>query len=154
MKYIFSLLLVCSSYLSFGQMTVSDLIKIHSMNVDQFETYAIKKGFSFESIKINNEYKHESYVYLKGKGVNTRYLVLYTKYFDAGKNVLYQTSNSSEFLNIKKEIKKKEFTLINEEVNEGNLFRKYRNNKYEITLVNGKTKTENEIYFEINLNEY
>jgi hypothetical protein len=57
-------------------------------------------------------------------------------------------------LNIKKEIKKKEFTLINEEVNEGNLFRKYRNNKYEITLVNGKTKTENEIYFEINFNEY
>ena len=93
MKYIFSLLLVFSFNISFGQMTLNEMMKVYNMDMDQFETYALNKGYEFYKVK-NNEYIY-GHTYLKGVGKNTKYLTLNTRYFDNGSNVTYQTSNTN-----------------------------------------------------------
>jgi hypothetical protein len=136
MKYIFSLMLVCSSFLSFGQMTVSDMFKINSMDMDELESYSLGKGFTFNRIEDNENYK--GHVYTKGKGDDTKYLTLYTEYFHKGKHVSYQTSNSDELLKIKNQMKNFGFVLYNEKTFEGALVKDYKNDKYNIRLISEK----------------
>jgi hypothetical protein len=136
MKYIFSLLMIFSSYLSFGQMTVSDMVKINSMDMDELESYSLGKGFTFHRIEDNVNYK--GHVYTKGKGDDTKYLTLYSEYFDKGKYVSYQTSNSNELLKIKNQMKNIGFVLYNEKTFEGALVKDYKNNKYNLRLISEK----------------
>jgi hypothetical protein len=151
MKYIFSLLLICSSYLSFSQMTVSDLIKIHSMNLDQLETYCLGKGFTFYQWLNNENYKGHWYV--KGKGENKKNLLFHTEFYDMGKYVAYYTSNSNEYLNIKNQMKTFGFVLYSEETFDGTISKKYRNSKYQINLDNVRNKDES-IEYAIDLFRY
>jgi hypothetical protein len=115
-------------------MTVSDLLKVYDMDMDKFESYSLEKGFSFYKILDNENYKGQ--VYEKGTGNNTKYLSLFTKYFNEDKHVSYQTSNPNEILNIKNQFKTSGFSLFNEKTIEGRPIREYINhNKYMITII-------------------
>jgi hypothetical protein len=150
MKYIFSLFLVCTSYFSFGQMTVSDMMKIYNMDLDQFETYAIRKGYHFYEVKSSeNTFGHS---YQKGTGNNTKYLTLYNKFFLYGSNLSYQTSNSNEYLLLKNELKTKGFLLKSSETFEGTINKIYKYNSWVISIYTGKNEENNE-FFEINLKQ-
>ena len=152
MKYFFSLMLVCSSYLSFGQMTVSDMVKINNMNLDEFETYALERGYTFKEIKDKKERAY-GHTYMQGRGITTKYLTLYTKYIGGFNLVTYQTSSSSEFLNIKNQLKTLGFVLRTEEHYDGTPYKEYRNNKYEMSIYTGAGE-DGTNFFEISLNKF
>jgi len=147
MKYILFIFFICSSYFSFGQMTVSEMMKIYKMDMDQFETYALSKGYKFnELVNDENSYGHE---YIKGYSENTKYLTLYSSFFSRGINVNYQTSNTNEYLNFKNQLKNLGFVLHSEETFKDEPVKVYRNKTYEIRIYIMK----NEIY-EIGLFKY
>lgn len=156
MKFIFSILLICSSYFSFGQMTLSELMRVYNMDMDQFETYAIGKGYEFSSFKKGENVNGISYV--KGVGKDTKYIKLYDNWYSEGSLVQFQTSVSSEIVNIKNQLKSIGFKLCKSEFlddNEGTQVKKYRNNKFEIRIY---TTPPNDntfcVVYEINLSKY
>ena len=147
MKYIFSILLIFSFNLSFGQMTPSEMMKIYKMDFDQFETYSIGKGYKFDNLK-NDEYRY-GHCYTKGNRYNTKYLTLCNPYFDEGVKVTYQTSNSNEYLNFKNQMIKLGFVLYSKDDFNDEPYKVYRNNKYQIYLFTMKDNI-----FEISLSKY
>jgi hypothetical protein len=150
MKYIFSLLLIFSFNISFGQMTVSEMMRVYKMDLDQFETYSISKGFQFLEVTSNENYFGHKYG--KGPGKNTKYLTLYTNFFKHGKYLTYQTSNSNEYLNFKNDLKSKGFIVSSTKSFEGSIEKIYMLNKWEFTIYTGSGGKDHQI-FEIDLGQ-
>ena len=154
MKYIFALLLVFSFNLSFGQMTLNELMRVYNMNFDQFETFAISKGY--EIYKIYND-KENSVSYTKGYGKDTKYLALFgVSYnsFNKGINVSYQTGNPTEYLKIKNEMKNLGFKLFDSYFSLDSQVKEYRNNKFQLIIYTIPPKDNNSVHYEINLQKY
>ncbi len=147
MKYILSLFLVCASYTSFSQITVSDMIKVYNMDFDQFETFSILKGFELNEIQ-NNKQK-SGHVYVKGVDENTKYLSLHTNHYGF-KKVCYQTSNSIEYLTIKDELKSKGFTLISTDNFNGDIIKTFKLNEWEFRVFR---TNNNGIVYEMRLSQ-
>ena len=117
------------------------------MDMDQFETFSISKGYQFYELKKSENYFGHTYV--KGYGENTKYLTLYNKYFSYGNNVTYQTSNSNEYLNFKNQIKNYGFVLHSEDTFNEDPYRVFRNKTYEIIIYTLKGGD-----FEISMKKY
>ena len=158
MKYIFSLILVCSSYLSLGQMSVSEMMKVYYMDLDKFETFAITKGYQFDEVDgdkneagevTSNTFGHG---YKKGTGKETKYLTLYTTYFEDGKCLQYQTSNSNEYLKIKSELIAMRFILESTNTFKGKVNKIYNLNRWNLSIFIGKSESGNEV-FEISIKQ-
>lgn len=131
-NFYFLLLFIFPFYLN-AQLTINDMKMILKMDLDKFETFALKRGYAFNKIiDDNNIY---GLIFKKGHGRETRYMSLYSKYFEYGKATVYQITNKSEYLNLKKQIEENGFKLLNIENYDGSLFKYYTNNVYEITLV-------------------
>lgn len=154
MKYIFSLLLVCSSYFSFSQMTLNELIKVYNMDMDQFETYAIAKGYEFNKFKKDENVNGT--IYAKGVGKQTKYLAFYDLYFSDGKNVNFQTGNPSEMINIKNQLKSFGFKLSESYFNEnGTQTRLYKKGKFELGIYTTPPNDEYDfVWYEISYKKY
>lgn len=153
MKYIFSLLLVFSFNISFGQMTVSEMIKIYGMDLDEFETFALGKGFELHEIK--NDEKINGVVYIKNRGLYPYYLELDLLNVYHGKLVSFQTSINSEFVSIKNQLKILGFKLFNDENSfidekQSMIVRSYKNIKWKVIITQDKIisygKTDTNIY--------
>ena len=56
MKFVFTLLLISFSTIAFSQMTFKKLVKIYKMDMDQFEEYAINRGYKFHDFKKDEDY--------------------------------------------------------------------------------------------------
>ena len=121
------------------------------MNMDDFESYALGKGFTFEKIYESENQKGNAYG--KGKGENTKYLIRYTKFFGYGETVSYQTHNSTDALNFKNQMKTLGFALYEEDTIDGAISKSYRNGKYDINIISGKNEM-NGNSFEITLYKY
>lgn len=147
MKYILSILFTCSTYFSYSQMSLTDFYRIYNMDFDQFETYAISKGYEFLEIK-NDEHRN-GHTYTKGSGLNTKFLTLCNRYFEEGIHIAYQTSNSKEYLNIKNEMKNAGYFLYSENTFLDEPYKIFRNNKYEIYLMTMSNST-----YEITLSKF
>lgn len=134
MKFVFTLLLISFSSVSFSQMTFNDIIKIYKMDMDQFEEYAIIRGYDF--FEFIREDKRNGVSYTKGEGKETRYLNLCDIYLDYGKTVQFQTGVSSEILRIKTEIKKYGYKLYDSYFleNKNTKVDGYRNGKFELSI--------------------
>lgn len=151
MKFKFLLLFFIST-INYAQITLNDMKTIIKMDFDSFETFAMKRGFSYQEIEETDAL--EKVVYMKGRGEKTKYITLYKKYFDFNKkNVVYQTDNQNEYLLFKKQLKEQGFSLFDtyQFEEKGVLFKKYRDKKYELTLATGKNET-NTVTYEISLN--
>lgn len=140
MKYILIIILICSSHFALGQLTVSDMIKVYNMDLDQFETYAIMKGYEFHSIDKTDDFF--GHVYLKGKGQNTKYIELYTKWFSYGKKSGYQTSNSTELINFKNDLKNKGFILIDTYDFKGRAVKTYKLKNWQLSIFTSNESDE------------
>jgi hypothetical protein len=97
--FFFSLLLFSVAY---GQVSIQELISVSKMDSEGFEIYAMNKGFSFHNLK-NNE-NTEGIAMFNGKIGNERYLIWYSKYFNDKYASNYQTANTSELVELYKEI--------------------------------------------------
>ena len=149
MKYIFSLFLVFSFIFSFGQINPSEMFKIYEMNFDQFETYALNKGYEIDE-PVNQDGLH-GVRYVKGLGYNRSYISLYDVFVFNRKTVDYQLKNSNQFLNFKTQLKNMGFRLYSSENYTGkdgdkSLHNIYRNKIWEFSInsIQGG-------YYEINL---
>ena len=156
MKYFKTTLILFSlvfnySY-SFGQsFSLTDLIKMSKMNVDDFDTYVTAKGYAFhEEIDETNRqgvgyaYNLDSYT-LKA----TKFIELYQRHYNNRYFIYYQTLDKKEYLNIKNQIKALGFTLKDTSVFKSD------NGKVSNNFVYRKGKAEIDIYarynsFEIN----
>ena len=150
MKYFITLSLLCVTIFSFGQMSLSEIIKVNKMDMDQFETYAISKGYEFHKFQKDENYNGQSYV--KGTGKSTKYLTLYDSYFSYGTNVTYQTSSSTELLNIKNQLKSLGFNFFNSGTSGESQYKEYKNSKYELSIYTIPPDEEDDaVKYEINL---
>jgi len=137
MKYIFSLLLFFSFNFSFGQMTISEMIKVYGMDLDEFETFALGKNFELHEIK--NDENIDGVVYIKNRGIYPYYLELDILNVYHGKLVSFQTSINSEFASIKNQLKILGFKLFNDENSlidkkKSMIIRSYKNLKWKVTI--------------------
>ena len=129
MKYIFFLVLVCTSYFSFSQMTVSEIIRVYKMNIDQFEKYAIGNHFVLdESNKDSTEVDYKII-----QDTVKRYLYYFNHSEKRGKLISYRTSSRHEYIKFENELK----TLGFKKVFESNIrvtqkYKTYKNKNLEI----------------------
>jgi hypothetical protein len=124
MKYLLCIVLVFATVKSYSQLSLNEMLAVYKMDLDQYEIFALKKGYHFSGIKDTEHAFSASYV--KGKGENTRYIDLYTKYFDLGRCVTYQTSINNELLSFREQMKNSGFRLSSTENIEGNLRKLYK----------------------------
>lgn len=109
------------SVFGFSQISVSDMIKIYSMNYDQFEDFTLNRGWEIQEVKKNDDY--DGITYRKINLLKIEFISLYQRWFDYGKNVNYQTHDGENYLKFKEELKKLDFKLIStksETINEQN----------------------------------
>lgn len=88
-------------------------MNIYNMDFDQFETYALKKGYIIDEA-INKDKLH-GVSYVKGLGDSRSYIALYDVFVVNEKTVNYQIKNSNEFLKFKTVIKTMGFKLYSTE---------------------------------------
>lgn len=133
MKYIFSIILVFSFNLSFSQMTVSEMIRVYNMDMDQFETYAISKGYDLSEFQQDKDF--DGVKYGIGLGKETRHLSLFDEYYLNGKTVEFQTRIPNELLNIKTQLKNFGFKLYKSYLfNKKQQVKLFRNKIFELAI--------------------
>jgi hypothetical protein len=132
MKYILSLLFLFSFNVSFGQITINELIKMFNMDSDQFESYAISKGYTLDHFI--NEEGASGINYFKEDDVNSKGLQFFTEYFLYGKYIEYTTWIPIEASNFKSSIKNIGYKLENSYIQEGVKFETYANLIYSISI--------------------
>jgi hypothetical protein len=141
MKYIFSIFLVSMSYFSYGQITVSEMMRVYEMDYDQFETFALSKNFELDKVKKDENI--DGYVYIKNRGLYPNYLEFDIYDRNYGKMVSFQTSINSEFLSLKIQLENLGFKLVNSNLplivgNESSFARLYKNAKWKIYISHAK----------------
>lgn len=138
-KYIFVICLFLFTFFSsYSQVTLNDMIKIHSMNIDEFETFCLKNNFEINEIIDTGLISGITYV--KGFGNETRYIHFYKKYIRLDKRISYETSDNNEILTFKKNLNDLGFKIIESDFykNQNGDNRKktvYRNQSFEVTII-------------------
>lgn len=148
MKFLFTLLFVIGSYVSFGQISLNDLISVYKMDFDQFETFSLNKGYTFEKTEDTEDVFRVCYV--RGTGLDTKYLSLYSKFYLDGTCVIYQTSRESDYLKFKDQMSAKGLRLTATENFDGSLKKVYKNREWEVNIYSGIGSDELP-YYEISL---
>jgi hypothetical protein len=114
-------------------MTAAELTKVYNMNFDQFERFAISKGFEFDEFDYDDSKNGISYV--KGVGKQTKYLSLYDKFYSHTINVGYQTTSTTEILNIKTQFKNFGYKVANSYfMDDGTKVEEYQNTKFSFKI--------------------
>jgi hypothetical protein len=132
MKYLLCVFLAFATVKSYSQLSLNEMLAVYKMNLDQFEIFALKKGYYFSKIKDTEDTFGASYV--KGKEENTKYITLYTKFFDVGRCVTYQTSINSELISFREQMKNLGFILISTKNSDGALVKTYKKDKRTINI--------------------
>tara|TARA_A100001035_G_scaffold277331_1_gene273957 strand:- start:3485 stop:3949 length:465 start_codon:yes stop_codon:yes gene_type:complete len=70
------LLLLFIPLVSFGQISISDLIKVGKMDMESFEIYALEKGYRFEDLQ--NTDSNKGLKMKKSNGSRAEFLTLYS----------------------------------------------------------------------------
>lgn len=119
-----------------AQITLNEMMSVLSKDIDNFETFSLKKGFIFKEIIKTNQ--KDGIAFAKGIGKDTKHIVLYSSYFEVGKKVFfYQTSLETDYLLIKKQLIEQGFKIIDTYDLDGDLYKLYKNNFYTIELKTG-----------------
>jgi len=100
---------------SLGQtFTLSELIKMSKMDVDNFDTYVTAKGFVFSKEDIDDNYQGVEYAFELNRTDRTKalkFLTLYQRFYFYKYAIAYQTIYKKEYLAIKNQIKALGFKL-------------------------------------------
>jgi len=155
MRYFFSLLFIFSCSVSFGQMTLPELLKIFKMDSDNFEVYALSKGYSFN--KFYNSENEDGICYVKGVSKQTKYLKFYTQFFSHGTTVIYQSTNTTEIINLKTQCKSSGYKLNTTYFMDDNTTKveEFRNGRFQLSVYTIPPDDEyNWVTYEIAFFEY
>ena len=101
------LLLLFIPLVSFGQISISDLIKVGKMDMESFEIYALEKGYRFEDLQNKDSYK--GLKMKKSNGSRTEFLTLYLDHNIV--NVKYKGPVQERLVSIYKELKSLGFKI-------------------------------------------
>lgn len=134
MRFILSLLLFFSTTVSFAQMTLAELIKIYNMDSDKFEIHAISKGYAFN--KFYNNENEDGICYVKGVQKQTKYLKFYNQFFSNGTTIIYQTTNTTEIINLKTQCKSLGYKLVETSFMDDNTTKieEFKNGKFQLSV--------------------
>ncbi len=114
-------------------MTLLEIQKVYKMNFDQFEAFAITKGYEFEMFVNDEDMNGISYV--KGIGKATKYIRIYDKFFHYKKHLSYEIGDTNEILNLKTQLRNSGFKIVDTYFNEkSDKVETYRNNLFEFVL--------------------
>jgi len=113
-------------------MTVSEMLKVYNMNMDQFKSYALKKGYTMPNTVTDEE--HTSTSYQIGKGDKSNVLQYTFEYNNSNNLLSYYTSDINEIYSIKKQLKLLSFSLLRGNPSDTPLNVFYGNAKYFIFL--------------------
>ena len=122
--------------------------------MDQFETFAINKGYQLE--KFDRDKYVNGIVYVSGVENDVKYIDYYDKYFWYGSKVGYQTGNTNEILNLKKQIKSLGFKLYNSSFKEKNIKQEiFRNKVFELSILTFPPDDERiSVWYEIDFHKH
>ena len=135
MKTTLLFLSVFLSVISHSQITVRDLIKVAKMDRESFEIYAMNNGYSYDEIKIGEDYN--KLVYRKRNGSIQSFLSYYPIYLDRKYSSGCETNNGRLLSLWYEQLRGLGFKESFEVVNDGAYNKGYiRNNngKEEITI--------------------
>lgn len=135
---------VFSAGYSFSQtFSLTDLVNIVKMDIDNFDTYATSKGYKYLNATDKEDSKGITYAYNQNQYSKNAEKFITLKYvYYGGKNVTYQTIKTSDYLNIKTQIKPLGFVFNKSEKFEEANFLYYKKGKLELTLVSFQTPNE------------
>jgi hypothetical protein len=147
MKYLLCVFLAFATVKSYSQLSLNEMLAVYKMNLDQFESFAFKKGYKFSSV-IDEECCFAS-CYVMGKGVNTKYITLYTKYFEVDRCVTTQTSIEKELLTLREQMINSGFKLTSTHNYKGSLVKTYKKDLWNIDVHSISTDEDSD--YEISL---
>lgn len=148
MKHFYIIFIIVISVFNGYTQTFSavELNAMTKMNIDDFDTYVLKKNFKFLEYKDEPNRTGSTYAYKQsyyGKTA-TKFISLYQGYFgETNINITYQTADSSEYLKIKNGIKLLGFKFKNTNVSDDSTALIYQKGKYEIWLSSFQSTTTN-----------
>ena len=137
MKLFYCLIFVFILNGSYAQkFTLDNLVSLAKMNLDDFDTQILKKGFTFDEVSdIGNLGKRYSYA-VSSSGSSAQEYIIYHKY-NGGKviaMVSWVMSSNADYLKIKKQLKLCGFTYLNSgEFNDKQYFA-YKKNAFDVIL--------------------
>lgn len=115
-KYFIVSIFVFFSTSIFGQsFSLPELVRMSKMNVESFDSYVTSRGYVFL------EQEKDEYVEGVNYGLNpdtsdksraTKFITLHSIYYNFKYHIYYQTSNKSEYVRIKEQIKSLGFKLM------------------------------------------
>lgn len=111
-------LVILSGSSLFGQsFSMPELIKMSKMDTDSFDTFVISKGFEFVGGVEVNKTNGVKYGFMLNEIDSKKALKWVTLFAVINKySINYQTSDKSEYLNIKNQIKQLGFKLVTSDV--------------------------------------
>lgn len=146
-KFLFTSLLTSLFLVGHTQsFSLTELINMTKMNIDDFDTYASNKGFKFLETTDTEQQKGITYAFNQSSYSKKadKFISLFFEYFgQTNKNVTYQTSKTEEYLKIKNQIKPLGFTFKETKTFNGSTFLVYTKGKYEIILISFQSESGN-----------
>ena len=132
--FYFSNELFCQSF------TLTELIRINNFKFEEFDSYVIKKGYSFYKYDDKTISKDaRTYFYSNN---NKEYITVC--YFDnKEQSTTLQTKNSSTYLKTKEDLKILEYKFIENKVENGSIILVYKKNDISVKLISMPEKDEN-----------
>ncbi len=118
------------SLCTYGQLTISEMMSVYKMNLDQFETFSLKKGYTFHRIETDENKNITAVSYRKGTGFDTKYMRMYTVISNLGLTVDTQTSDEKDILRLKNSLVEQGFKLTTAREFEGKYYREYSKDKW------------------------
>ncbi|MGC6433788.1 MAG: hypothetical protein ACON4M_06295 [Crocinitomicaceae bacterium] len=119
--------------LSYGQISIKELLDISYMNSEEFEISTMDRGYNFSSI-IEKEYRKG--ISMKEKqSFNERELIWHSKYMDWDYAVYYYSAFKNELLEIYKELGELGFKLDSRSTDvDGDYVKRYRKDTEEFNI--------------------
>jgi hypothetical protein len=131
----FLIVFLFSSISIIGQnFNLSELIKINNLHLDDFDTYVIKKRYSFYENKNNDFASKTSYVFMKN-GVKYSYISKYYYKTKPEESISFQTGDNSIYLKVKADLKILGYKFINTETFNGATYFFYKKGNIEVSLI-------------------
>ena len=124
--------------------SLTELINMTKMDIDNFDTYVSNKGYKFLEVNDTEHQKGNTYAFEQSSYSKkaAKFISFYYEYFGGtNKNVTVQTTMTAEYLKIKNQIKPSGFKFKETKTFEGSTFLVYTKEKYEISLVSFQSQT-------------
>lgn len=134
MKRFFLISALLISFNSFAQfISLNELINLSNSNVDYFDTYATRKGYTFYKADTNENTNSIIYSFLVN-GIKKGYLVKYTYNKKEGGWIELQTPNSNTYLKFKESLKVNGFSFYDKGVSGETSWIKYKKGKTTVEI--------------------